>query len=51
MPHDDSSYEDLILSEQGRESDDCAGCPYAGIDTCRNQCNEVTAVYNRNLIR
>lgn len=43
------SYEDQILNLRERESDDCAGCPFAGVDTCRNQCHEVTAIYNPNL--
>lgn len=43
------SYEDQILNQLERESDDCAGCPFAGVDTCRNQCYEVTAIYNKNL--
>ncbi len=43
------SYEDQILNQRERESDDCAGCPFAGVDTCRNQCHEVTAIYNPNL--
>ena len=30
------SYEDQILNQRERESDDCAGCPFAGI-------------YNKNL--
>lgn len=44
-----ASREDWILNQQERESDDCAGCPFAGVDTCRNQCHEVTAIYNPNL--
>lgn len=33
------SYEDLILARQEDDfSDDCANCPYKGIDTCQNQC-------------
>ena len=31
------------------DGDDCAGCPFAGVNTCRNQCHEVTAIYNPNL--
>ena len=41
--------EDQVLNQQERESDDCAGCPFAGVNTCRNQCHEVTAIYNPNL--
>lgn len=43
------SYEDQILNQRERESDDCAGCPFADVNTCRNQCHEVTAIYNKNL--
>ena len=43
------SYEDQILNQRERENDDCAGCPFAGVNTCRNQCREVTAIYNKNL--
>lgn len=43
------SYEDQILNQRECESDDCAGCPFAGVDTCRNQCCEVTAIYSKNL--
>ena len=43
------SYEDQILNQRERESDDCAGCQFAGVNTCRNQCHEVTAIYNKNL--
>ena len=44
-----ASREDQVLNQQERESDDCAGCPFAGVNTCRNQCHEVTAIYNPNL--
>lgn len=43
------SYEDQILNQHEHESDDCAGCPFAGVNACRNQCHEVTAIYNKNL--
>lgn len=43
------SYEDVILSRQESETDDCKGCPYASVELCRNQCMEVTEIYNPNL--
>lgn len=45
------SYEDQILNQRERENDDCAGCPFAGVNTCLNQCHEVTAIYNKNLYK
>ena len=40
------SYEELILASQEGEYDECATCPFKGVDTCKNQCMEVEEVHN-----
>ena len=42
-------YEELILAMAESEGDDCKSCPYAGIETCKNQCLEVVEIWNPNL--
>ena len=37
---DTNDYEEAILSKQEAICDDCSDCPYAGVDTCKNQCME-----------
>ena len=39
--------EEMILERQESMEDDCKNCPYK--NKCRNQCEEVTEVYNPNL--
>ena len=44
-------YEDMILSRQEDEYDECAGCTYAKDNGkgCRNQCMEIEVHYNPQL--
>ena len=41
-------YEWMILemADLDNDIDDCVNCPYAGIDTCNNQCGEIEEIYN-----
>lgn len=36
----DKDYEGAILAKQEAICDECSDCPYAGVDTCKNQCME-----------
>lgn len=40
--------EEMILQYQESEIDDCHNCPYK--ENCKNQCMEIKAIYNPNLI-
>ena len=41
-----NDYEGAILDRQESYGDDCASCPYKGINTCQNQCMETEEIYN-----
>lgn len=43
------SWEDAILSRQDSMDDDCASCEYK--HNCKNQCSEITTVYNPNILQ
>lgn len=45
------NYEYTILNHQENEVDDCANCPFASPELCKNQCMEVQEIYNPNLRR
>ena len=47
----DNDYEYAILARQEGESDMCASCKFAGVNTCKNQCMEVEEVYNPILLK
>ena len=39
--------EEMILTMQESMEDDCKNCPYK--NNCKNQCDEITVIYNPNL--